>query len=235
MTNQQLARKKEKLVSFLMPTRKRIDIAKESIQSIIDTADNIQDIEILLRLDLDDYDSLKRLKELQHDEVDIVVVVGERYGGYSDLHIHMNELCAISRGEFLFLWNDDSTLEQNSWDSKIKEFSGQVVVLNPKTKDKADYLNTFPILSRKIYEHLGHLSLQTHNDTWIQEVSRRIGIERVVPEIIIHHDRADKTGNNDDEVWKERLKGWQKSRNQFDEHFFVDLRNKDMLKLSEII
>jgi len=229
--NYELARGKKKLISVLLPSRKRFELLKKTIDSFIKNTSDLSKIEILVRLDYDDAETISKIPELQHDKVDIVVIVGERFGGYKGLHILVNELCAISRGEFNLLFNDDATLESQGWDKIVERYSGKTVVLNPGTRDNADWLNTFPIVSRKIFETLNHYALQTHNDTWIQEISRSIGIEVPANEIYIKHDRYDKTKNNGDEIWDQRTAQWQTCRQQFDEQLYRDKRKEDLFKL----
>jgi hypothetical protein len=229
------ARGKEKLISVLIPSRGRIEKLKEVISSIADLSKDKSRVEILVRFDLDDEISLSKIRSLPYDKIDIMVVVGERFGGYKGLHHHVNDLCAISRAEFVLLFNDDAYIKTKEWDEIIAKYSGQLVVLNPNTKDVAQYLNTFPIVPTKIINELGHFSLQTHNDTWIQEITRQLGIERAINDLVILHDRFDRTGNNKDQVWDERTEQWQGCRSEFDEPRFIDLRRQDVMKIANLL
>ena len=80
-----------------------------------------------------------------------------------------------------------------------------MAVLNPDTNhDNWEIdMNVFPILPRRMVELMGHLSLNNHNDSWIECVARDAGIMVRVP-IVILHDRADLTGQNDDETYAGR-------------------------------
>ncbi|MBS1714215.1 MAG: hypothetical protein JST30_07745 [Armatimonadetes bacterium] len=51
-----------------------------------------------------------------------------------------------------------------------------------------------------MFRELGHLSRSNHNDTYIEHVANRLGIRTDV-EIYVRHERADLTGDNDDDVY----------------------------------
>jgi hypothetical protein len=91
------------------------------------------------------------------------------------------------------------------WTDIVRDYDGKMVVLNPNTNHdnwKID-MNVFPIVPRKMVELMGHVSLNVHNDSWLEFVGRGAGIMVRVP-IMIHHDRADLTGNNADAVYSAR-------------------------------
>ena len=237
-----LSRGKTKLVTMIIPSRRRFNSLLKSIESIINTASDISNVEITIRFDYDDDESLSRLNELPFDKVDIYVIIGERFRGYIDLNKYINECCEISRGDFLFLFNDDSQIQSNGWDDVIEEYRDKIVVLNPKTGDDADDINTFPVISRKMFEITGHFSLQAHNDTWVSEVGEKLGIELVEDRIVIFHDRPDNpnsTGamhkDTDGVTWEERTEMFKVSRPEFDTKKFTILRIEDIMKIKEFI
>jgi hypothetical protein len=196
---------------------------------------------VVVRLDLDDHDSISKVKDLSYENMDLYFIIGNRFRGYIDLNKIYNECCALSRGEFLFLFNDDSYLMSKGWDEEIKKYSGQTVVLNPDTDDQAQAINTFPIMSRDIYDLLGHWSLQAHNDTWVSFVGQKIGIEKRISTVKIFHDRPGHpqyTGEKekfDDVTWNERGEIWHISRPQFDEPKFAQLRIEDAINIKKYL
>lgn len=183
--------KTTKQISVLIPSRKRIDSLIRCVNNLVSTADDPNNFEVLIRLDHDDKDSIKRIEELPYDKVDIYIIIGNRFGGYADLHLYVNELCAISNGRFLFLYNDDATILTKKWDLIIVGES-QVVGLNPlsNTEKKQKY-DIFPIIHRKIYETLGFFSLSPHNDSWMFELIKTVELEKKIPELKIRHYRIE--------------------------------------------
>ena len=240
-----LKRGKAKLVSFLVPSRKRFGNLLSTCNSIAETATDPTRVEIVVRFDFDDVDSISRIPELPFDKVDIYVIVGERFRGYIDLNKYINECCDISRGDMLFLFNDDTTMAESGWDNILAEYRNDVVVLNPSTgNDEATKrINTFPIITKKMYDSIGHWALQAHNDTWVSEVGAMLGIEKVEDRIVIFHDRPDNpnyTGSMDTEevnreTWNERTEMFKVSRPEFDQPKYRNLRHEDAVKLKGII
>lgn len=155
------------------------------------------DVEILIRVDEDD----PRLGEyLQF----CTPLIGASHG-YGGLHVYYNQLAERAKGDWLLLWNDDCIMETKEWTDIVHLYDGKMVVLNPATNHDnwTIDMNVFPIVPRKMVELMGHFSLSTHNDSWVEDVARRAGIMVRVP-IRILHDRADLTGNNDDAVFAAR-------------------------------
>ena len=68
--------------------------------------------------------------------------------------------------------------------------------------DNNHHPDIFPLVHRKIYEILGHFSLNAHNDTWIHWVAELAEIEKKDFRIKAFHDRFDITGNNEDDIYE---------------------------------
>jgi hypothetical protein len=179
-------------ISVLVPSRERPELLARSIESL-----GTGDLEVIVALDEDDprlpdYDGLG------------TAMVGPRHG-YRSLQRYYNSLAARANGEWLLLWNDDCVMKTHDWIEIVHSHDGRIVVLNPRTNHdnwRID-MNVFPIFPRKMVELMGHVSLSRHNDSWIEYVAREAGIMIRVP-ILIYHDRADLTGNNDDAVYSSR-------------------------------
>ena len=189
------------LVSILLPSRKRFDALLKSVKSLYDKAGNPESIELLLRFDEDDLESITRIKEIDEITTNYQYIIGQRYGGYFSLDKFVNELCKISQGDFLLLWNDDALMMNYNWDGVISLYEGETVCLQ---MDNNHFPYIFPIISRDIYEALGYFS-GFPCDTWIHDVCNPLGIEILENEIYAIHDRADISGNNDDEVYHESM------------------------------
>jgi glycosyltransferase involved in cell wall biosynthesis len=179
-------------ISVLVPSRERPELLKRSVESLGEG-----DFEVLVALDEDD----PRLADYAGIGI---MCVGPRHG-YRSLQGYYNQLASRATGDWLMVWNDDCMMQTANWIEVVRSHDGEMVVLNPSTNHdnwKID-MNVFPIFPRKIVELTGHVSLSRHNDSWIEFVARDAGIMVRVP-IVIHHDRADLTGNNDDAVYAER-------------------------------
>jgi hypothetical protein len=189
-------------ISILLPTRKRFDLMLNSIRSLYQKAKHPSDIELMIWLDDDDLESIQRQDEIKEITENYKIFVGDRERGYADLHLFVNKLCKESTGEFLMLWNDDATMTTEYWDVEIMNYWGETKLLLLNSNHKECHW-AFPVLSRDIYDAIGHFSLNCHNDTWIYRVCSALQLDTFLPSIQVFHDRADMTGNNRDSTYLE--------------------------------
>ena len=202
------------MISVLVPSRERPELLARSIESLGDA-----DLEVLVRVDdddprLDDYRALPGIE----------LIVGPHHG-YGSLQHYYNELAERATSDWLFIWNDDCLMQTPDWLDIVLSYDGKMVVLNPNTNhDNWEIdMNVFPIFPRRMVELMGHLSLNSHNDSWIEYIGRDAGIMVRVP-IVIHHDRADLTGQNDDETYAAR----EENKDHFRSEEMVRARARDV-------
>lgn len=193
-------------VSVLMPSRGRFELAKKAAESL----GNGQDYELLVAIDYDDPQFEQYTKWFNG------CLVMERLG-YGGLHHYYNDLAETAGGDWLMLWNDDAIMETEGWTDIISEYDHtRPQVLNVWQKDTPD--NLFPLISRKWYEIVGHFSLNTHADSWVQQIGERLNIQVSVPGIKITHqgeDLHDQTHNEVKQVVREtsaRYRAMEKER-----------------------
>jgi len=210
-------------ISVILPTRGRVNALTTAISSMLDNFSNENDIEVLLRFDDDDLDTLEAVKKQINDQR-VKFIIGYKHG-YAKAYHYVNELAAKSTGEWIMFMSDDSILKTKNWDKEIEKHNGQMVFLAPNGKMH------YPIFPRKVFEILGHISLSTHCDTWVADIAKMLNI--ITPTSIdILHDRADITGNNRDATFESSQKQQMTDyRNPKDEA----LRAQDALLLKEYI
>jgi hypothetical protein len=93
-------------------------------------------------------------------------------------------------------------METQGWDKKITEHTGEFKLLAVHTHNDHPY-SIFPIVPRAWLDVIGHLSLHSMTDAWLSQISYMIdNWERI--EVDVVHDRADLTGNNKDDTYKNR-------------------------------
>ena len=178
-------------ISILCPTRNRYELLVESIESIYNTASDVNNIEFLLGMDEDDPSLEKHREYVKKSDYDIKIVTSERFG-YRMLHEYVNRLCEISTGKYLILWNDDARMQTENWDSILArkvEVQNKPFVWELSSSNHCD--DIFPAIPREWYELLGHFSLNAHNDTWIQEISTWLNVKKYARDIIVFHLRGD--------------------------------------------
>ena len=89
------------------------------------------------------------------------------------------------------------------WDEVITSYNGQFKLLGPKDNHNGHPYAILPIVPKDWFRLMDHLSQNAQNDAWLSHIAYMLDIfERIDVEIL--HDRADLTGNNDDETFKNR-------------------------------
>lgn len=141
------------------------------------------DYEVLVRLDADDESDYSGL--VTHDKV-TTVLTKPRGNGYADLHLMVNDLCALASGEWLMLWNDDAIMHTEGWVELVEDNDpSEPIVLAPGLYGG---MNLFPVISRAWYEVTGHFSLDPHNDSWVSDIAVALCAQRVL-DIDVEHIR----------------------------------------------
>lgn len=169
--------KPEARIAVLIPSRENPVRIQKAVASLKATANRPELLEVLIRCDEDD-DSMRQFEGKEG------VIFGPRHG-YRNLHLYYNELANRTSCDWLLLWNDDAVMQEKGWDQKIRDQGSGLKILN-----FTGQLNIFPALTRELYQLLGHVSLQTHCDTWLQCIGRECLIEEYVP-LDIQHERGD--------------------------------------------
>jgi hypothetical protein len=197
-------------ISILLPTRGRFATFKKSVESLLDTCNDVNNFEILLAMDNDDKDTVCETKEYIKSKENIRLFSYERQH-YLNLNNYYDKLSEKSIGDSLFLWNDDAIMESIGWDDIIIKEHDKFCVISPKVTNMEHYWNTqgvlFPIIPRKWFDLTGSWSYIQAADSWIDILSKRLGILNNVGEISISHDRHDLTGNNHDNTYIEGRSG----------------------------
>ncbi len=195
------------IISILLPSRGRREVLKESILTLIENASNPKRLELLLGLDADDEGVQEYIKDniapiLKEHQVECRANIFEPLG-YENLHTYVNTLASNANGKWLMFWNDDGLMKTKNWDNVITEYDGQFKLLAPKDNHEGHPYAIFPIVPIDWFRLMDHLSLNAQNDAWLSHIAYMLDIfERIDIEFI--HDRADITGNNDDDTFKNR-------------------------------
>jgi hypothetical protein len=192
------------MISILLPTRKRFDMCVKSIDSLLNNCSSELNFEILIALDNDDIETSDKLKNHYVNKSNIRFFYFERQY-YRGLHNYYNELCINSLGESLVLWNDDALMKSKNWDLEIINNHKNFVVLNPKVDTMEHYWRTqgvlFPIIPKKWINITEKMSHVPSCDSWIDVISKRLGILTPLETVVISHERPDVVGGNRDETF----------------------------------
>jgi hypothetical protein len=162
-----------------MPTRGRVEMAKNSIDSLFDNVTDQSNIEVLIAVDNDDSTAteLQTMVDTHKNKDCIRIYTFERFG-YKDLHKYLNALCEKSTGKYFVLWNDDAKIMTQNYDIIFKEIietQDKLYVWQMPNNHGYDIL---PIMPREWYEVCGYFSAYNHTDSWIQYIADKLGVNR---------------------------------------------------------
>ena len=205
------------LHSIILPARGRKEPLLKSITSLLDLADNPDQIEILLGMDYDDEDSVNYVKsEILPNYPNVKLHMFKSYG-YTKLNMYANTLAGLSVGHWLILWNDDALMQTKGWDSIVKEYDNHPMpLLRASVVGMNHPFALFPIIKRTWFEATGTFSFFGHIDRFIYNVTSNIDWSRkhlwvVDIPVSILHDRFDITGNNNDETFQNSIQNYNES------------------------
>jgi len=156
-------------VSFLIPTRGRLQSLLGGIESIKKTASPDVQIEILIRVDDNDTETLAGRSQIPSD---VIVVVGPRWLGYDSGCLFFNELAAKSTGDWIIPWNDDIFMKTKHWDKLLPPFDNINIVWLHIT---GSWTWAHPIMTRKLYKLWGCFSPYSPCDACIFTIWRTAG------------------------------------------------------------
>ena len=192
---------------MILPTRGRPEVLLKSLKTVVDKASDPSRVEILLGIDEDDPETKAMLQGelatyLKEKGVECRASIFKPLG-YTQLHTYVNTLASGAKGQWIFFWNDDGLMVTEGWDKIIDQYDGQFKLLAPTDNHDGHPYAIFPIVPRDWFMLMDHLSMNAQNDTWLSHIAYMLDIfERIELEFI--HDRADITGNNNDETFKNR-------------------------------
>lgn len=218
-------------IAVLLPTRGRTDSLARSVLSLVDHAADQDSIQLILGFDNDDTVGLTYFSERLQPELDrrnIAYTVMEFEPlGYARLNEYYNAMVRESSAEWVFVWNDDATIETDGWDNIINSHVGQFKLLAIHTHHDHPY-SIFPIVPRAWVELAGRLSIHQMIDAELSQLAYMLDIwERI--EVYATHDRHDLTGNNLDKTFKERIsyEGNPSSPKDFHHISHINYRNQE--------
>jgi len=210
------------VISVLMPSRMRYELAKESILSLGDGG-----YEVLMYIDEDDPDKEHYLDFSGLMGLPVRTFIKPRVG-YHKFHEMINFLAEQAKGEWLMLWNDDALIECEDWVGKVSSAEKGLTVLNI-TNPGVDNNNLFPVISRELYELIGHFSLSTHCDSWVQDLANECGVHQSLNGTHIEH-RRDRVN---DEVKNETQGAYKTTSPEYSSPGMQELWRIDVAKVEE--
>lgn len=226
-------------IAVLCPTRGRTVPLGLAIKSVVNRANKLDKIQILLGFDDDDKVGLKYFEEdlqpwLEEKGVAYTALQFERMG-YAGLNRYYNGLAEQSDADWFLSWSDDAVMETQGWDSIIMEHKDEFKLLKAHAHNEHPY-SIFPMWPREWYDLFGHCSRHQMIDAELSQIAYALDLIKIVP-IYITHNRPDLVQGEADSTHKERVLFEGNPHNPQDFHNvnFIRSREADCKIIAEYI
>lgn len=175
------------MISILLPSRNRPENIERLWNSVKDTADNLDDIEMVVAIDNDDPQAEKYNMIGQN----IKFIVMER----TVLSIYWNKCYEAAQGPIFMHCGDDIIFRTKGWDTAVKQAFAQypdnvVFVHGDDGGGNGSNFGTHGFIHRDWAEKVGYFVppyfSSDYNDTWLNDVSNILGRRHYV-DILTEH------------------------------------------------
>ena len=186
-------------VAILLPTRGRTSGLTNSVTSMVDHAHHPDRIQFIFGFDDDDTVGLEHFENairpfLDDHQIDYEAQVFASMG-YEGLNLYYNHLAKATNADWLFVWNDDATMETPAWDTVVTKYTGQFRILKVHTHNEHPY-SIFPIVPRLWFDTLGVLSRHQMIDAEVSQNAYMLDVIEIV-DITVTHEQSELTGQHD--------------------------------------
>ena len=180
------------LVSILFPTRGRPKWLCESVDTLVSLAKDKSLFEFIFKVDDDDKETIETVAKLS-SILPCKAIISPRGIGYHQMHVWVNEMCALAQGDWLFIFNDDALMTTVEWDQVLLNYEipnywhgvDDVAMLAAATIDRP-HAHEFLFVRKKAVDIMGHFSMNPHNDNWIFSIMCFIHSAFMIPIEIKH-------------------------------------------------
>jgi glycosyltransferase involved in cell wall biosynthesis len=189
-------------ISVVMPTRKRVAFLKKSISSILDLAKTPEKVEILLRIDNDDEETITCYKEEEiFRNENIKAYVGERLG-WNYIWLYYTFLFKKSVGDIIIPFGDDYYMTTKHWDEFLLPYKDKVCFIGPSDRERCRFAFT-----RKTYDKFLFVKVFSGKKEYADTILKRWAINKGIYEgcqslFEVHKDFKDDTNSEG------RFGGW---------------------------
>src|SRR5712671_147744 len=140
------------LFSFLLPTRNRTEGLYRFLQSVVETTNRIEDIEVALCVDEDDPGS----HNIAFEGLNVKTIIVPPGATLAEL---LRNCFSISTGRYVMFMNDDVILRTRDWDLGIhaafRSFGDDIGLVYVNDLLFRERLSIFPVLSRQSCLQIG--------------------------------------------------------------------------------
>lgn len=240
----------EKIISLLCPTRERPNRISEMLESIIQTVENPQNVEIFFYIDSDDPTKDEYSQTISHTLKKYPIKFKRcqlHIGPPISISQSWNVLAKLCTGDILMMANDDLVYATKAWDNLIIEETlkhpDEIYCMWCNDLSPLSTQCAFPIVSRKWVNILGYFTPGIFqfrcNDTWIYNLGKIINRLHYNAHIIIEHRHVVYDQSKADATYERNYGGFHSKAHQDDEYLYqeevLEKLRQDALKLSKHI
>lgn len=160
--------------SLILVSRSRVLLLKKLLESI--ALNTVLPYEVLVGIDTDDVCTISAIQELSRENVKFIIA-----DRTENLTARINHLASLSTAPYVFVLNDDCTIENHGWDVRAKrqlDKNGPIVYGRTKDNsiDKIGYgeYASFPIISREAINRLGFFMDESYGNHGADVIAYRI-------------------------------------------------------------
>jgi glycosyltransferase involved in cell wall biosynthesis len=177
-------------ISIILPTRGRVNMLKELVDSVVKTASDLSRVEIALRVDEDDQGTIDFVNSIT--SVDHKVFIGSRHGYFAE---YFNDAHSVATGDIFMMCNDDLLFRSPGWDLVVDEefskYDDKILFLHGREGHHDDNCGDFGFLHKNWVSATRRYACQYFRvyylDTWWWDIAQRIGRDVYTPKIFTEH------------------------------------------------
>ena len=112
-------------ISVLIPSVNGIKLLFSCIQSIFGTSSGDNEIEVIVKLDFDDDETIQKINILPYKDK-IKIIISHKGLGYGEIHTFINDMAKLATGDWLQPLNDDTIMQTKNWDKYLEKFDKKI-------------------------------------------------------------------------------------------------------------
>lgn len=181
------------IISIIFPTRTRINKVQELIDSVEETADDLNEIEFCIYYDNDDIETKNFLHEILSKRINLKYITSNENINLSQMwnYAYTN----LATGDIIMHCGDDIRFRTKSWDTTIKhkfdESLDKILLVHGDDGLRRESLATHSFVHRKWIEVSGFwlppYFVSDYNDTWLDDVATKLNRKIYLPDIYTEH------------------------------------------------
>jgi hypothetical protein len=217
------------MISLLIPTREKFENLKVCLDSFINLSKSLDNFEILLAMDNDDIETIKKIQTYitEKNVSNIFIIEGERMY-YANFHKYMLRLFEKSKGNLLWLLADDVEVKTLGWDDTILKHFNDSDFLYAHVKILGHEVWNFslvPIIQRKWVEITERISENSQTDLWLGHIAEDLNIIYKINEVEVSiFQDANGLQHNSGKFYTSDQEQWNIDKSKLSE--YLNLKNK---------